>query len=64
MVHVLQILRMVKGTSRDEAMLNSEKIKPLAISIVELCLPASIKLCLIEIFYNSIDTFWKGLGLV
>jgi len=28
---------MVKGTSRAEATLNSEKIKPVALAIVELC---------------------------
>ena len=31
-----------KGTSRDEATLNSEKIKPVALSIVELCLAEGI----------------------
>jgi len=28
---------MAKGTSRAEAMLNSEKIKPVVLAIVELC---------------------------
>jgi len=31
-----------KGTSPDEAMLNSEEIKPLAIASIELCLSEGI----------------------
>ena len=33
---------MPKGTSRAEAMLNSEKIKPVAIAVIELCLTEGI----------------------
>jgi len=32
-----------KGTSQDEAMLNSEEIKAVAIAIIELCLPEGIQ---------------------
>ena len=31
-----------KGMSRDEAMLNSEKIKPVVLAVIELCLPEGI----------------------
>jgi len=34
---------MAKGTSRDETMLNSEKIKPIALAIVELHKSAGIR---------------------
>jgi len=34
---------MVKGTSRAEATLNSEKIKPIALAIVELCKSEGIR---------------------
>jgi len=34
---------MPKGTSRAEAMLNSEKIKPMALAISELCLTEGIR---------------------
>ena len=33
---------MPKGTSRAEAMSNSEKIKPVALAVVELCLSEGI----------------------
>ena len=39
MIQVLELLRLVKGTSPDEATLNSEEIKPVAIAIIELRLP-------------------------
>ena len=32
-----------KDTSRDEAMSNSEKIKPIALAVIELCLSERIK---------------------
>ena len=32
-----------KGTSRDEVTLNSEKIKPIALAIIELRLPEGIR---------------------
>ena len=34
---------MPKGTSRDEAMLNSEKIKSIALAVIELHLPEGIR---------------------
>ena len=34
---------MPKGTSRDEVTLNSEKIKPIALAIIELRLPEGIR---------------------
>ena len=33
---------MPKGTSWDEAMSNSEKIKPIALAVIELCFPEGI----------------------
>jgi len=33
---------MPKGTSRAEATLNSEKIKPVAVAVIELCLTEGI----------------------
>jgi len=41
-IHVLYALQLVKSTSRDKAMLNREKIKPVALLIVELCLDEGI----------------------
>ena len=38
MLRALHVLQWQKGMSRNEAMSNSEKIKPVALSIVELCL--------------------------
>jgi len=32
-----------KGTSWDEAMLNNEKIKPVALAVIELCLSEGIR---------------------
>ena len=43
MMRALYVLRMSKGTSRDEATLNSEKIKPIALAVIELCLPEGIR---------------------
>ena len=34
---------MQKGTSRDEATSNSEKLKPIALAVIELHLPEGIK---------------------
>ena len=34
---------MPKGTSREEANLNSEKIKPIALAVIELRLPEGIR---------------------
>ena len=42
MMHVLYILWLEECTSQDEAVSNSEEIKPLAISNVELCLAEGI----------------------
>ena len=49
--------------SRDEATLNSEKIKPMALSIVKLCLAEGIsklvsqnKILLNRKFLNSVET--------
>ena len=35
-MQALELLQLQKGTSPDEAMLNSEEIKPVAIAIIEL----------------------------
>ena len=42
MMHVLYILRWQNATSWDEATPNSKEIKPIALSIVELCLGGGI----------------------
>ena len=42
MMHVFYILQLAKGASRDEATSNSEEIKPVALSIVELHLAEGI----------------------
>ena len=42
MMRALQLLDGQKGTSQDEATLNSGKIKSVALSIVELCLAEGI----------------------
>ena len=36
--HDVNIGAAAVGTSRDEAMLNSEEIKPIAVALIELCL--------------------------
>jgi len=54
---------MAKGTSQAEAMLNSEKIKPIASAIVELSKSEGIrqlvsrKFCYIFFLKNSVATF-------
>ena len=42
MLHVLCVLQSLKGTFQDEATSNREEIKPVALSIVELCLAGDI----------------------
>ena len=42
MVYVLYALPLAKRQSQDEVTLNSEEIKPVALSIVKLCLPGGI----------------------
>ena len=39
---MIQLLQLAKGMSRDEAMLNSEEINPIALAIIELCLSEGI----------------------
>ena len=55
-----------KGTSQDEAMLNSEKIKPVAVVIIELHLSEGISQLLTDalqnFFKNSMATCWKCFG--
>ena len=45
---------MPKGTCRAEAMLNSEKIKPVALAVIELCLSEGISQLLSQSVENSI----------
>ena len=60
-----------KCKSRDEATLNSEEIKPVSPSIVELCFAEGIRQSVSQIveiqlnrkFQNFVTTRWKGLGL-
>jgi len=51
-----------KGTSRAEAMSNSEKIKPVALAVIELCLTEGISQAVsqkkILLNKNSMATFW------
>ena len=42
MMRTLELQRLAKGPSRDEAMLNSEEIKPIALVIIELRLSERI----------------------
>ena len=42
MMQALELLWLAKGTPRDEATLNSEEIKPVAIAIIELRLSEGI----------------------
>jgi len=45
---------MAKGTSQAEAMSNSEKIKPVALAIVELCESEGTKGCHVDMYCRSI----------
>ena len=40
---MMQALERRKGTSPDEATLNSEEIKPVAIAVIELCFSEGIR---------------------
>ena len=40
--YALYVLRYAKGTSQVEATLNSEKTKPIALAVIELCLSEGI----------------------
>ena len=40
---MMSALYILKGTSWDEAMSNSEKIKPMALVVIKLCLPEGIR---------------------
>ena len=42
MMQALELLELAKGTSPDEAMLNSEEIKPVAVAIIKLRLSKDI----------------------
>ena len=42
MKNALHVLQYAKGTSRDKAMSNSEKIKPVALAVIELHLSEGI----------------------
>ena len=46
--------RMPKGTSRAEAMSNSEKIKPVALAVIELRLSEGISQLLTQSVENSV----------
>jgi len=46
-----------KGTSRAEAMLNSEKIKPIALAIIELCLTEGISQAFSQSEENFVNFF-------
>jgi len=43
MMRVLELQQLAKGTSPDEAMLNSEEIKPIALVVIELRLSEGIR---------------------
>ena len=42
MMLAMWLLQLAKGTHRDEALLSSEEINPILLSIVELCLDEGI----------------------
>jgi len=50
---------MPKGTSRAEAMLNSEKIKPVALAIIELCWSEGIRQLVSQSVSQSIENSVK-----
>jgi len=60
---------MPKGTSRAEATLNSEKIKPVALAVIELCLTEgirqSVRRKLLDYFFkfhgNFLKAYWVDL---
>jgi len=41
-----------KGTSKDEATLNSKKIKPIALTVIELCLSEGIRQLVSQSLYT------------
>ena len=53
-LYVLQHASMPKGTSRAEAMSNSEKIKPTALAVIELRLSEGISQSATQLVENSI----------
>ena len=50
---------MPKDTSRDEAMLNSKKIKPIALAVIKLCLSEGIRKEVSQLVENSIEYLKK-----
>jgi len=52
---------MAKGTSRAEAMSNSEKIKPVALAIVELCESEGIRQLVSQSVEKSVENSVKYL---
>ena len=43
MMRVLELQQLTKGTSQDEATLNSEEIEPIALVVIELCWSEGIR---------------------
>ena len=54
MKNALYILRYAKDTSQAEATSNSEKIKPVALTVIELCLSEGISQSVTQSVENSI----------
>ena len=51
---------MPKDISRDEAMLNSKKIKPIALAVIKLCLSEGIRKEVSQLVENSIEYLKKS----
>ena len=70
MIRTLYVLRLTKRHISGQSNVEHEKIKPVALSIVELCLAEGISQLIsqnkiLEFFKNSVETCWKlGLGLL
>ena len=54
MMQTLELLWLAKSSSQDEAMLNSQEIKPVASAIIELCLAKGISWSVSWLFSQSI----------
>ena len=55
MMNALYVLRYVKGTSRAEMTTYSEKIKPVALAIIELCLSEGISQSVNYLLSQSVE---------
>ena len=59
MMQAMELLQLAKGTSLDEATLNSEEIKPVAIAIIELRLSERISQSISQSVSQSVENSTK-----